>query len=198
MEGGGGGGGGNLESRGFMRVIISNKACLGISSPRPAHTLRLMYATHTHTNKQKHTYIRLHLLTLSYSHTEILYASEFILGFNKSQLHFNLVPHKWTTCINSLRWGQVGLPQSRLYWVTASALRLCGRLTSLWVHIFIWAWLWPEGGWWRKKKGEGGRFGKDIMLLHHLMTLTHTHTKRIHTHTASTEYYDVMLQRLGN
>lgn len=60
---------------------------------------------------------------------------------------------------------------------------------SLWVHIFIWARLQPEGGRCRRGKkhreggrGGGGSLGKDIMLLHHLMTLTHVHTMNTQTY----------------
>lgn len=134
-------------------------------------------------------------LTLSDLHGEMFNASVFVRGLNKSQLHFNLIPHKWTTCINSPRWGQVGLPQSSLYWVTASALRLCGRLTSLSEFIFSSG---PdcsrrEGGNGEEERGErgkrkhrekgrervcvcgGGWPWRNTMLLHHLMTPSQTY-----------------------
>lgn len=123
--------GGNLESRGFMRVIISNKAFLGIISPRPAHTLCLMCATHTSrkahfcTSEPSHTRTQRSLMPLC-SFWALIRANYILISFLISgQLVFN-----------SPRWEQVGLPQSKLYWVTASALRLCGRLTSLSEFIF--------------------------------------------------------------
>jgi len=144
-----------------MRVIISNKACLGILSPRPAHTVTNV----RHTHKQRDTH--LHLLTLSHPRTEILYASLFIMRFNNRILISFLISGQLV--FNSPRWEQVGLPQRGLYWVTGSALRLCGRLTSLWVHIFIWARLWPQGGEGKKNTERGmGQVWKSIILLHHL------------------------------
>lgn len=51
----GGGGGGNLESRGFMRVIISNKTGSGISSPRPGLVEKsVMCAAHVHLHLLNH------------------------------------------------------------------------------------------------------------------------------------------------
>lgn len=175
--------GGNLESRGFMRVIISNKAFLGIISPRPAHTLCLMCATHTSrkahfcTSEPSHTRTQRSLMPLC-SFWALIRANYILISFLISgQLVFN-----------SPRWEQVGLPQSRLYWVTASALRLCGRLTS---HILIWARLWQKGRCWREKKvqreKEEARLGKDIMLLHCLMTLTYVHASE-YTSTGSRQH----------